>query len=531
MKQLFIKLLIISSITFVFQACEEDEERILNPEISSFNPTEGPVGTSVTVAGKDFPNTDEGVTVMFNGSEANITSVSNSQIVAVVPDYATTGPIKITINEKTIRSNNNFTVITKPQVTTASVTNITDKSATVGGNISSEHHISACGIVWNTTGNPTIADNKLEVEDEGGEFSVELSNLMASTTYNVKAFATNAAGTAYGTEVTFQTLSGNVSDNYIVSTFAGSTKGYTDGSLLNAKFNYPYGICINKQGIIYISECHRIRKMSQGEVTTLAGSNTFGDENGKNDKAEFYYPFGIDFDYDGNIYVADYSNHRIRKVTPGGQVSTFAGSTKGYADKTGTMAMFNFPTDVSVDKQGNVFVADYANDAIRKIKPEGKVYSEAGTTTGYKDGAYNVAQFNLPKGIAIDEKGFIYVADYGNNCIRKITPEGMISTLAGTTEAGYADGTGANAKFNYPVGIAVDHLGYVYVTEEFNDAVRRISPDGNVITIAGGNGRGFANGSGSEAKFNAPAGIAVDGQGNVYVIDVANHLVRKLTPQ
>ena len=199
-------------------------------------------------------------------------------------------------------------------------------------------------------------------------------------------------------------------------------------------------------------------------VSTLAGS-TQGYTDGTGTSAKFYNPTGVAVDGAGNVYVADLSNHRIRKITTSGVVSTLAGSgTSGYTDGTGTSAQFNSPTGVAVDGAGNVYVADQGNHRIRKITTSGVVSTLAGSTSGYTDGTGTSAKFYNPSGVAVDGAGNVYVADQSNHRIRKITASGVVSTLAGSTY-GYTDGTGTSAKFAYPFGVAVDGAGNVYVAD------------------------------------------------------------------
>ena len=181
-----------------------------------------------------------------------------------------------------------------------------------------------------------------------------------------------------------------------------------------------------------------------GVVSTLAGS-TQGNTDGTGTSAQFDYPTGVAVDGAGNVYVADYDNHRIRKITASGVVSTLAGSTQGNTDGTGTSAKFAYPRGVAVDGAGNVYVADQYNDRIRKITASGVVSTLAGSSSGYADGTGTSAKFYNPTGVAVDGAGNVYVADYYNHRIRKITASGVVSTLAGSTY-GYTDGTGTSAK-------------------------------------------------------------------------------------
>ena len=233
--------------------------------------------------------------------------------------------------------------------------------------------------------------------------------------------------------------------------------------------------------------------------------------------------------------VTDADNNRIRKITPADRiedrvVSTFAGSgTEGSGNGTGTAAQFSNPFGVAVDSRGNVYVGDANNHLIRKITPAGVVSTLAGTgIRGHADGTGTEAQFNLPSGVAVDSSGNVYVGDYDNHRIRKITPAGMVSTFAGTGIRGYADGTGTTAQFYYPAGLAVDSSGNVYVVDHGSHRIRKITPAGVVTTFAGTGTKGFANGDGTKAQFNNPTGVAVDSSGNFYVADSDNHRIRKI---
>ena len=274
---------------------------------------------------------------------------------------------------------------------------------------------------------------------------------------------------------------------------------------------------------------NRIRKITtSGVVSTLAGSSQ-GYADGTGTSAQFDNPFGVAVDGAGNVYVADYNNHSIRKITTSGVVSTLAGSgTSGYADGTGTSAQFNSPIGVAVDGAGNVYVADENNHRIRKITTSGVVSTLAGSTSGYTDGTGTSAQFKYPNGVAVDGAGNVYVADLSNHRIRKITASGVVSTLAGSA-SGYADGTGTSAQFSYPTGVAVDGAGNVYVADRNNHGIRKITASGVVSTLAGGGKAGYTDGTGTSAKFKYPSGVAVDGAGNVYVGDYFNHRIRKIT--
>ena len=325
---------------------------------------------------------------------------------------------------------------------------------------------------------------------------------------------------------------------FTVSTIAGSgVQGFADGMGMAAQFHNPNGIATDISGNIYVADEYnnRIRMITpQGEVTTIAGDGTLGSANGQGTAAKFYFPYGITIDVSGNLYVTDRRNHCIRKITQDGMVSTFAGGgTQGYIDGLGDEAKFYSPYGIATDVLGNIYVSDGDNHRIRKITPEGMVSTFAGSTQGgtqgYVDGTAEEAKFNTPVGIAIDVSGNLYVADSNNNRIRKITPEGMVSTFAGSGEFGYADGHGTAAQFSKPYGITIDASGNLYVADYGNNRIRKITPQGEVTTIAGSGEYGYVDGPAGEAQFSMPQGIAIDASGNLYVTDTGNHRIRKIT--
>jgi len=252
-------------------------------------------------------------------------------------------------------------------------------------------------------------------------------------------------------------------------------------------------------------------------VSTFAGSGAAGYKDGPADSSQFNHPNGVATDPSGNVYVADYNNSYIRKITPAGVVSTLAGNgISGYSDGMGAAAQFNGPIGMATDAQGNVYVAEFGGNRIRKITPAGVVSTLAGDGNfGFKDGSAAAAEFSSPTGVAADVQGNVYVADYYSNRIRKITPAGTVSTLAGTGVAGYADGPGASAQFFGPTSLVTDALGNVYVSDYGNYAVRKITPSGVVSTLG---------------TLGSPQGIAIDLQENIYVWDAPDYVIKKITP-
>jgi sugar lactone lactonase YvrE len=326
------------------------------------------------------------------------------------------------------------------------------------------------------------------------------------------------------------------SDVAVVSTLAGSTTaGSTNSTGTAASFDTPTRVAVDANGNLYVADTdnNEIREITPaGAVRTLAGSTTSGSADGAGTAASFNGPTGVAVDASGNVYVGDTQNNEIREITPAGAVTTLAGSTtRGSANGTGTTASFYFPDGLAVDASGNVYVADNDNNQIRKITPTGVVTTLAGSTTsGSADGTGTEASFHGPTCVALDASGNLYVADTQNNEIRKITPEGVVTTLAGSATAGSTDGTGTAASFFSPRGITVDASGNLYVADTSNNEIRKITPAGVVTTLAGSITAGSTDGTGTTASFSGPRGVAVDASGTLYVADTANNKIRKITP-
>jgi streptogramin lyase len=321
----------------------------------------------------------------------------------------------------------------------------------------------------------------------------------------------------------------------VVTTLAGNgTSGTNDGTGSAARFQAPEYVAVDSAGNLYVADTYNftIRKVTpvgaSWVVTTVAGlAGSAGTNDGTGSAARFYYPEGVAVDSATNVYVADGFNDAIRKLTPAGTscvVTTLAGRATGgpgSADGTGSAARFNVPFGVSLDSATNIYVADSFNSTIRKVTPAGVVTTLAGLAgvPGSADGTNSAARFNEANGVAVDTNGNVYVADWGNHTIRKVTPVGtnwVVTTLAGKAgHPGLLNGTGTNAEFDYPNGVAVDTNGNVYVADTANAAIRKVTPAGVVTTLS--------------TDFSGPAGVAVDTNGNVYVADYYSYTIRKVT--
>ena len=322
-----------------------------------------------------------------------------------------------------------------------------------------------------------------------------------------------------------------------VSTLAGSTSsGSANGTGAAASFDDPFGVAVDGAGNIYVADMqnNEIRKIviSSGAVTTIAGYKAGGSNNGIGTAAGFDLTYGVAYDGKGNLFIADASNNMIRQmVLSSGVVSTLAGSgSTGSADGTGIAASFSAPCAVATDGI-NVYVADRNNNEIRQVViATGVVTTLAGSTAaGSTNGTGGAARFNYPFGVAVDAYGNLYVGDYYNNEIRKIViSTGVVTTFAGSTTSGSADGVGASASFSNPVGVCVYNHD-MFVADYTNNKIRHIDLyNATVSTVAGTGAQGTTNGAGSSATFTYPTGVICDGT-NLYVADEYNYEIREIT--
>ncbi len=329
---------------------------------------------------------------------------------------------------------------------------------------------------------------------------------------------------------------------YAVQLFAGATLtiGADDGVGTNARFNGPEGVALDASGNVYVADTgnYTIRKITPaGAVTTFAG---FAGSSGSTDgtaAARFELVQGVCVDGSGNVYVSDSTNDTIRKITSDGVVTTFAGAAHqiGSTDGAGSIARFSYPIGIAVDAFGNVYVADNGNSTIRMITPAGFVTTLAGLVgaPGSDDGTGSGARFNFVTQLVYDSTaGVLYAADTGNDTIRQITLAGAVTTLAGSPgNPGTNDGTGSAARFSSPRGVAVDRSSNVYVADTPNHTIRKIRPGGIVTTLAGSPGSlGSIDSIGANARFNSPYALVADRNGHLYVADTSNHTIRLTLP-
>jgi sugar lactone lactonase YvrE len=329
----------------------------------------------------------------------------------------------------------------------------------------------------------------------------------------------------------------------VVTTVAGSawTLGSADGQGTAATFWNPGPIAVDAAGNLYVGDTSNltVRKITPAfTVTTLAGqAHVSGSQDGVGPAAQFASIGGLAVDSAGNVYVADGENHTIRKITPGGTVTTIAGQAgqAGTADGTGSAARFHRPAGLAWTASGSLAIADSGNETVRLMTPAGVVTTLAGTalSSGSADGSGASARFDAPAGVAADGSGNLYVTDSGNSTVRRVTAAGVVSTFAGTAAAIAAevDGSASAARFTYPWGLARNAAGNAYVSDYYAGTIRVVTPAGVASTLAGAaNQSGSQDGVGSAARFDSPAGLAVDSGGAVFVADSGNHVIRRVAP-
>jgi streptogramin lyase len=433
------------------------------PKITSFSPTSGSKGTVVTIKGEKFGSDRNAVSLQMNGLNLTIVNIDDHEITAKVPDKSGVGPIVLKKQNATATSAEKFRYI-----------------------------------------------------------------YTATTSF-----------------------------------YSGGGRGWVDGAANDVRFNTAYQIAIDSKDVLYVSDLGSgaIRKIARdGSSTTLAGAgpDVTGFKDGKGRDAMMKFPVGLDIAPDGNVYVADTYNSSIRKIDPEGNLTTLVGLP--YQDVeyvyeggvlvngSGSNVRFNRPYGVRMDRKGFLWVADTENSVIRKISPSGEVTTYAGQDKNqdyYRDGEVANALFQWPTSLVFDAQDNVYIADKKNHCIRKISANGMVSTVAGLCGAfkytgvqnqGYADGKGNEVRFSEPGALAVDRQGMIYVADLHNNVIRIVYPDGVVKTLLGkkydcnpdaGTAQ-YVEGKGQDARLCHPQGVVVDSQGNLFISDSGNYRIRKV---
>jgi len=346
----------------------------------------------------------------------------------------------------------------------------------------------------------------------GASFSIALANYPDAGKYRCRL--SNAQGDAMTADATLEVI-----PPYTSTILAGGSglRGTNDGPGALARFSYPHGLAVSPSGNVYVTELgsYTVRKITpEGQVSTLAklGPSSAG-----------WNPFsggawGIAVDSQENVFITDTPHHTIVRITPNGTATTIAGTANvmGAIDGPAATAQFNTPSGLALDPSGNVFVADWSNDKIRRISTNGVVTTVAGSTHGRADARWTKAAFALPSGVGLDGQGALLIADEGNNAIRRVV-QGQVMTLPGVS-------------LLYPHGIAADDQGNIFTAAMGDGTVLKVTAEGLRTVIAGTPGRYRGDGAGAAAGFDSLRAVGLSASGTVYVTDINNHLVRKLTP-
>ncbi len=430
-----------------------------------------------------------------------------------------------------------------------------------GGPATSARFAGPTGIAVDSAGNLFISDsgnNRIRKITPGGAVSTVagdgISGFGGDRGPATSAELNNPGGVAMDTAGNLYIAdSGNhrirkVTAAGVISTVAGiGIPGFSGdgGPATSAQLNYPAGLAVDAAGSLFICDPwnNRIRRVTtEGAIDTVAGNGAagFSGDGGQATSAPLNYPYTIAVDATGNLYIGEFNNRRVRKVTKEGVISTVAGNGgDGFSGDGGpaTSAQISMAGDVAVDAAGNLYIGDYGNNRVRKVTPGGVINTVAGNgTSGFSGdgGAATAAQLNRPYGIALDTAGSLYIADYYNDRVRKVLSGGIISTVAGNGILGFSGdgGSATAAQLNTPSSVAADSSGNLYIADDYNSRIRKITVSGIISTVAGNGDWGFS-GDGEQstaAQLNVPEGVAVDSTGNVYIADTGNNRIRKVTP-
>jgi uncharacterized repeat protein (TIGR01451 family) len=409
--------------------------------------------------------------------------------------------------------------------------------------------VSMAGTGWTcpSGGNTCTRSDVLTAGASYAAIVVTATVAASATSPQVNSVAVSGGGSAAASATDSTTILASPV-TYTIFTFAGDgSMGYggDGGPATGAMLSGPVGVAADGAGNFYIADVNngRVRKVTPaGTITTVAGGGGTGSlgDGGQATSASLTSPAFVTLDGSGNLYIADASSQRIRKVTPAGIITTVAGNgTVGYSGDGGqaTSASIASPHGMAVDSAGNLYFADEGNNRVRKITPAGIITTVAGNgSMGYSGdgGQATSATLDMPIGVALDGAGDLYIGDSDNNRVRKVTPAGIISTVAGNGSMGYSGdgGPAASAELQPPQGVAVDGAGNLYIADRGNQSIRKVTAAGIIATIAGNGSMGYSGDGGpaARAELSYPSGVAVDNAGNVYIGDMSNNVVRVLRP-
>lgn len=492
------------------------------PQISGTDVLSGAPGALVTLKGQNF-GTSTGATleVTFGGAIATaVQRVDDQTLKVTVPSDARSGNIIATVGGL-ISNAEAFQVIKSlaisPRVTCLDLNKTTDYTATAVDTASAP--VAAPDVSWSSD-----APGVVTVDASGHAHAVGIGTAhLTITNAGVSDTLAVQVATAWPTVVTY------------AGTVAGNHDGTATGT---AELNQPIGLVLDAAGNLYTSDtiAQNIRRVTPaGQVTTFAGS-VQGYADGVGTAAQFWDPNGMVYDAASQaLYVVEWAGQRLRRIAADGTVSTIAGTgAAGEVDGPGATAQLRNPNYLCEGADGTLYFTEMGNNDVRKVSFDTQGNATVSLVAGQlAPGAANglgaAASFSHPSGIAIDAQGNLYVADGGNNLIRRIDPSGNVTTIAGDGTPGDRDGKGTAAEFDAPNGVAVDAAGNVYVADGKNNSIRRIAPDGTVTTIAGASTAGNADGVGLDARFSDPEGLTFGADGALYVADRYNHRIRKLT--
>lgn len=482
-------------------------------------------GVSTLCAGSVATFTDATAGGTWTSSATGIASVSAA---GVVRGIATGDAVISYTIPNTCGTGTSYAIASVHVNPLATISAITGASSV---NVGSSTTLTCTGLAWTSANTAVATVNSVTGVVTG----------VAAGTATISCSSSNACGTVYSTFAITVAVPAPPTI-YGISTYAGTgTIGFSGdgGSASSAQLSYPYGVAVTSAGNVYITDQlnNRIRKItSAGVISTIAGNGTYGNtgDGGAATAATLANPQGVAVDAAGNVYVADYGNNRIRKISTTGIITNFAGSGTGIDGGAATAADIYHPAAVAVDASGNIYIAETGNNRIRKVNTSGVISTIAGTgVSGYSGdaGAATAAKLSSPYGVTVDASGNVYIADLGNNRIRKVSG-GIITTVAGTGVAGFSGDGGAatSANINTPYGMTLDASGNMYICDYNNFRIRKVSATGTISTIAG-TGNPLYSGDGgmaTAADLNRPTGIAVDASGYIYIADNNNQRVRKL---